>query len=358
MCGELTANDENGQTEPETDDDNTGGDPGEGMGELADAMQLTVSYCTSDREKGDDIISGSLRDVMLALRAGVPLSGDGDASAPLAGRPAFEGVAQPFDEDDNPVVAEQCVCFSWEVPTSVENEIQTDSVQFDFGFHAVQSRHNDGTHNPCVEFDTVVTTDSGPGVDRDGDEQGDAEGSWITARVSSGPTTVVQVELDGDVYGSAAGEWPNNPNSYVVEANFDVDTDGLGESPNDDFRFGYGSANAGARVGGIANSTSGASGPGGYIRRNTGTGGNNNRTDTAAEDAPGFLAIESADQLTYTFVIDWTSGLPSLSSVPTQFVLNEVFASDGGEGVATPNSSNDGREAIDNVTDASGTITV
>ncbi|ELZ45158.1 hypothetical protein C465_14581 [Halorubrum distributum JCM 9100] len=356
MCGELTANDENGMTEPEMDDDETPG------GDLADAMQVTVSYCTDDgdggNDIGDEIVSGSLRDVMLALRAGVPLSSDGDANAPLADRPTFDGVTEPFT-DGEPNVDEQCVCFEWFVPTSVENEIQTDSVMFDFEFYAVQARHNDGTHNPCVEFDTVLTTDSGPGVDRDGDEQAEAEGSWLTARVSSGPTTVVQVELDGDVYGSGAGEWPSNPNSYVVEANFDVDTDGLGESPNDDFRFGFGGSSAGARVGGVGNSTSGASGPGGYIRRNIGTGGNNNRFDTAAEDAPGFLAVESADQLTYTFVIDWTSGLPSLSSVPTQFTVNEVFAGDGGEGVAAiPNSSNDGRGAIDNVTDASGVINV
>jgi predicted ribosomally synthesized peptide with SipW-like signal peptide len=361
MCGELTANDENGQTEPEADDDSTGGDPGPGMGEIADAMEVSVSYCTPDGEVGNEIVSGSLRDVMLALRAGVPLYGDGDPSAPVANRPAFEGVEAPFDESDEPVVAEQCVCFEWVVPTSVGNEIQTDSVTFDFEFYAEQARHNDGTNNPCVEFDTVLTTDADTGVDRDGDGQGDAEGNWITARVSSGPTTVVQVELDGDMYGggsSGLGEWPSNPNSYVVEANFDVDTDGLGESPNDDFRFGFGSASSGARSAGIANSTSGASGDGGYIRRNTGTGGTNNRTDTAAEDAPGFLAVESADRLTYTFVIDWTSGLPALSSVPTQFVVNEVFASDGGEGVASSNSSNDGRAAIDNVTDASGTITV
>ncbi|AZQ13440.1 SipW-dependent-type signal peptide-containing protein [Halorubrum sp. PV6] len=354
MCGDLTANDENGMNEPETESDETAG------GDLADAMQVTVSYCTSDGAKGAEIVSGSLRDVMLALRAGVPLYGDGDPSAPVANRPAFEGVEEPF-VDDAPNVAEQCVCFDWIVPTSVGNEIQSDSVEFDFEFYAEQSRHNDGTNNPCVEFDTVLTTDAGPGVDRDGDEQGDATGSWITARVSSGPTTVVQVELDGDMYGggsSGLGEWPSNPNSYVVEANFDVNTDGLGESPNDDFRFGFGSATSGARSGGIANSTSGASGDGGYIRRNIGTGGNNNRFDTAAEDAPGFLAVESADRLTYTFVIDWTSGLPALSSVPTQFVVKEVFASDGGEGVASPNSSNDGRAAIDNVTDASGVINV
>ena len=149
MCGELTANDENGMNEPESDADDTAG------GDLADAMQLTVSYCTSDGQVGDEIISGSLADVMLALQAGVPLSGDGDASAPLDGRAPFEGVTEPF-LDEEPNVAEQCVCFEWTVPTSVGNEIQSDSVEFDFEFYAEQSRHNDGTHNPCVD-DTVVT---------------------------------------------------------------------------------------------------------------------------------------------------------------------------------------------------------
>ena len=363
MCGELTANDENGQTEPEMDADSSGGDPGAGLGELADAMQLSVSYCTDvDGESvvGDEIISGSLRDVMLALRAGVPLSGDGDGSAPVTNRPVFEGVSEPFVEGI-PNVAEQCVCFEWEVPTSVGNEIQTDSVEFDFDFYAEQARHNDGSKNPCVEFDTVLQTDSGPGVDRDGDDEAEATGSWLTARVSSGPTTVIQVELDGDVYGggsSGLGEWPSNASSYVVETNLDVDSDGLGENPSDDFRFGFGGSNAGARVGGIANSTSGASGAGGYLRRNTGTGGSNNRTDFASEDVPGFVAVESGDQLVYTFVVDWTSQLPSLSGTPTEFVVNEVYASDGGEGVGTPNSSNDGRAAIDNVTGSSGTLSI
>ncbi|OSP09072.1 hypothetical protein B9H04_05630 [Halorubrum ezzemoulense DSM 17463] len=159
MCGELTANAENGQSEPEMDDDDTGGDPGDGTGELADAMQVTVSYCTDDgdggNDIGDEIVSGSLRDVMLALRAGVPLSSDGDANAPLADRPTFDGVTEAFT-DGEPNVDEQCVCFTWEVPTSVENEIQTDSVMFDFEFYAVQARHNDGAHNPCVD-ETVVT---------------------------------------------------------------------------------------------------------------------------------------------------------------------------------------------------------
>ena len=363
MCGELTANDQNGFNGPELDvldpDGDSGPDP-DGSGQLADAMELTVSYCGPDGEIGEGIVSGTLREVLLSLRAGVPLYGDGDPAAPIANRPAFEGVEEPFVGDE-PNVAETCICLEWEVPTTVGNEIQTDSVAFDIEFYAEQERHNDGTNNPCVEFDTVLTTDFGPGIDRNGDGEADSDGNWITARVSAGPTTVIEVALDGDMYGggtSGFGEWPSNATSYVVEANIDVDNDGLGESPNDDVRLGFGGSDAGARVGGVANSTSGASGPGGYIRRNVGTGGTNDRFDTAAEDVPGVVAIESADQLTYTFVIDWSAPLPALSAAPGEIVVNEVFAGDGGEGVGTPNSSNDGREDIDTVTDPSGALSI
>jgi len=75
MCGAVTENNENGQSEPEMDADTTGGDPGEGMGELADAMQVTVSYCTDDDGEyalGEEIASGSLADVMSALDNGIP----------------------------------------------------------------------------------------------------------------------------------------------------------------------------------------------------------------------------------------------------------------------------------------------
>ncbi|MFC5134978.1 MULTISPECIES: choice-of-anchor W domain-containing protein [Haloferacaceae] len=155
MCGELTANDENTVTEPEADaDGETDSETDteiDGNGELADAMQVTVSYCAPDGETGDTIVSGSLAEVMDALSNGVPLSGDGDADAPIANRPHFDGVDAPFD-DDVPQIADQCVCFTWEVPgEEVGNEIQTDSVTFDFEFYAEQARHNDGTNNPCVE---------------------------------------------------------------------------------------------------------------------------------------------------------------------------------------------------------------
>jgi predicted ribosomally synthesized peptide with SipW-like signal peptide len=148
VCGALTANDQNGVTEPEGDALEEMFETPPGEGQLADAMVVTLSYCTEGEEgetvMGDEIVSGSLREVLLALRNGVPLDGEGDGAAPLDGRAPFEGVATVEE------TAETCVCLTWEIPTSVGNEIQTDSVMFDIDFYAEQSRHNDGTHNPCV----------------------------------------------------------------------------------------------------------------------------------------------------------------------------------------------------------------
>ena len=151
MCGELTANDQNGTTGPEETalQEIYGEIPEDGQ--LADAMQVTVSYCDADGNDDEEIVSGSLAEVMAALQNGVPLYGDGDPDQPVANRPAFDGVEEPFDGNGDPVIDETCVCFEWEVPTTVGNEIQTDSVQFDFEFYAEQERHNDGTTNPCIE---------------------------------------------------------------------------------------------------------------------------------------------------------------------------------------------------------------
>ncbi|WP_435117819.1 SipW-dependent-type signal peptide-containing protein [Halolamina sp. C58] len=152
ICGALTENAQNGTTEPEQDALEQQYDSIPAGGQLADAMTVTISYCTeqeSDGETttviGDEIVSGSLAEVMAVLAAGVPLAGDGDADAPVANRPTFEGV------DDETHTAETCLCFEWELPPEVGNEVQTDSVAFDIEFYAEQARHNDGTLNPCVD---------------------------------------------------------------------------------------------------------------------------------------------------------------------------------------------------------------
>ncbi|TKX51847.1 hypothetical protein EXE42_17760, partial [Halorubrum sp. SP3] len=75
----------------------------------------------------------------------------------------------------------------------------TDSVTFDFEFYAVQSRHNDGTHNPCVD-ETVVTA---------------YDNSW-KGQTLANPT-------DGNVYTSVSF----GQSQTVLSFTFDDDADGV-----------------------------------------------------------------------------------------------------------------------------------
>ena len=92
------------------------------------------------------IAEGSLADVMALLEEGVEL--DGDRSA--------EG-RQPY-----PGQTTQCVGFEWELPIEVGNDVQTDSVSFDVGFNAVQSRHNEMGDSPGVAGGMNETNTTSP----------------------------------------------------------------------------------------------------------------------------------------------------------------------------------------------------
>lgn len=134
--GELRSNAENGLEEPEQAVDSTGGNPGEGNGELADRIQATVwrdRYDYRTRNSDERVLaSGSLAEVLSTLSDGVLLDSDPDTST----TDCFEPGQQPY------------LGFEWELPYDVGNEVQGDSVEFDFGFHALQCRHNDGSNNP------------------------------------------------------------------------------------------------------------------------------------------------------------------------------------------------------------------
>ena len=142
---------------------------------------------------------------------------------------------------------------------------------------------------------------------------------WITAEVTPKQRTTVSIELDESVY----GRWPSNDTSYVMEANIGVVDPETGVS--DDFRIGYGGADAATRDGT----------PGGYIKRNVG----GNRTTYLEEDVKGlFQATESSDQQSYEFVIGWQTPLPDAPEDMIRTIqVNEVFGSDGGNGVQTEN---------------------
>jgi len=144
LCGELTANAEAGQTEPERKAET---DPGSDTGELADAIDVTLNYADAAGNSSETITEGSLRTVLAQLSNGLPLDGAGREDVDAGEQQAFE----PGSGDDP--LTEPCIVFEWTIPESVGNEIQTDRVEFGLTFYAQQARHTDGTENPCDEQD-------------------------------------------------------------------------------------------------------------------------------------------------------------------------------------------------------------
>jgi predicted ribosomally synthesized peptide with SipW-like signal peptide len=135
---------------------------GEGFGELADNVQVTVSYCepSDDLDDGEEPSSPddfqtvrelnnpedyTLADLILELQTGFPISNNADGTYPASA-------------DEN-TQAGPCLCIDWEVPIDVGNEIQSDSVMFDIGFGAVQSRNvsDPAAENPYA--DAVAAAD-------------------------------------------------------------------------------------------------------------------------------------------------------------------------------------------------------
>ncbi|MFC7097899.1 SipW-dependent-type signal peptide-containing protein [Halobaculum marinum] len=156
-CGDLTEA-ENGMTEPEMDVDETAD-----AGELGAAISATLSYCEEvDGETivGEEIASGSLADLFAILAGGVALDGDGVAGLVPGEQAMYD---EPVLDESEAVVAVTgpCLCLEWEIPTSVGNEIQTDSLEMMLDFHALQARHNDGTYNPCVDEQADDLLDGG-----------------------------------------------------------------------------------------------------------------------------------------------------------------------------------------------------
>jgi hypothetical protein len=87
------------------------------------------------------IAEGTMAEVFAQLSEGIVLDGDRQE----------EGV-QPY-----PGATTQCIGFEWELPFEVGNEVQSDSVGFDFGFEVEQSRNNDSP------FGTPAPTTGTPG---------------------------------------------------------------------------------------------------------------------------------------------------------------------------------------------------
>ena len=207
---------ENGMSEPEMDVDQT---PDEG--ELADSIEARLAYCEEDDGEfieGDEIVSGSLAEVLDAIRFGSALDGDGVAGlAP--------GDQSPHDDavDADPAyVTGACICLFWEIPyETVGNEIQTDSLTMNFEFHALQSRHNDGTTNPCAP---TIDTEIGQGFGNV--EAFDGESSFARGRFgNNGPSGSWEVAVGPNVSGASTGNYVWTPGTPVP---FSYAYDGMG----------------------------------------------------------------------------------------------------------------------------------
>jgi predicted ribosomally synthesized peptide with SipW-like signal peptide len=144
LCTEGTEDAENGQNDPEIA---TEGVDTDGLGELDDSILVDATYCDSDGVPldGGEIVSGvTFAGLLAAFESGAPLNADGTDAEP--------GAQSPYAASTEPgVTTGPCVCFEWELPFEVGNEVQGDSMAFSVAFHAVQARHTDGTQNPCGE---------------------------------------------------------------------------------------------------------------------------------------------------------------------------------------------------------------
>ncbi|MFQ3476974.1 VWA domain-containing protein [Halonotius sp. F2-221B] len=90
-----------------------------------DTVYAEIAQIVLDGEQ--KIAEGTMAEVFAQLSEGVLLDGNRQ-----------EEGTQPY-----PGATTQCIGFEWTLPFDVGNEVQTDSVGFDFGFEVEQSRHNE-----------------------------------------------------------------------------------------------------------------------------------------------------------------------------------------------------------------------
>mgnify|MGYP000043472058 CR=1 FL=1 len=90
-----------------------------------DTVYAEIAQIVLDGEQ--KIAEGTMAEVFDQLSEGVLLDGNRQ-----------EEGTQPY-----PGATTQCIGFEWTLPFDVGNEVQTDSVGFDFGFEVEQSRHNE-----------------------------------------------------------------------------------------------------------------------------------------------------------------------------------------------------------------------
>ena len=260
ISGDVTLDEENGYTEPEPTtaaggDTNSPGDA-DGEGELLDAIQVWVSYSDGSYTSSGgnatpqyfpgtaqgDVFSGTLRE----LFAGEYLF-DADPSTAIAD--PLPGTDSPYDWH------EPRMLFEFEVPTSVGNEIQSDRVEFDLLFSAVQARHN-----------TVLTTDLGSGF-VDVTPAVNTNGGYGTDGESFASKTITGRARYGDSGGAAESELVTGMASPTGDGQNIDWSPFFGQTTPFTFTYDAGAATATFALdnGAVASTVSGVSAPAGRI---------------------------------------------------------------------------------------------
>ncbi|MFA9518101.1 choice-of-anchor W domain-containing protein [Halopenitus sp. H-Gu1] len=220
VCGDLMQ-DENGITDPESAVDDT-----PDLGELAESIEARLVYCEVSEEdlvEGEEIVSGSLVDVFAAISSGAALDGDGVAGLVPGEQSPYDTVVEV--EEERNFLTGACVCLFWEIPTSVGNEIQSDMLAMDLEFHALQSRHNDGTTNPCTP---TITTRTGDGFAKQQEFATEQETSFARGRFGdNGPSGAWEVAVGPDVGSADTANYVWTPGDTVP---FSYSYDGSGNA--------------------------------------------------------------------------------------------------------------------------------
>ncbi|MGB9986738.1 SipW-dependent-type signal peptide-containing protein [Salarchaeum japonicum] len=148
---------ENEQSEPEAEVDATAGAE---EGELSESIIVSVAYADSVAIEDGEVVCTNeavlnypadftLADLAAELESGFLLDAD---------RSTQEVDAYPASPDAETQTG-PCICVHWELPTTVGNEVQTDSLTMDFDLVAVQERHNpNGNASGANPFNTTTTS--------------------------------------------------------------------------------------------------------------------------------------------------------------------------------------------------------
>jgi predicted ribosomally synthesized peptide with SipW-like signal peptide len=104
-----------------------------------------------------DTVYAEIAQIVLAGEQKIAEGTMAEVFAQLSEGKLLDGNRQEDGTQPYPGATTQCIGFEWELPFEVGNEVQSDSVAFDFGFEVEQSRHNETPFNNTAPTNSTAT---------------------------------------------------------------------------------------------------------------------------------------------------------------------------------------------------------